>query len=73
MDIRSGETLAADATDTRMQALANPDGDPAPAAHAGPDDLPIRPVPQCRLLHQIRRMDDPEILQRVLAGLLTLP
>jgi hypothetical protein len=35
-------------------------------------DLPTRPVPDRQLVHKIRRLDDPEILQRVLAGLLNL-
>jgi len=39
---------------------------------AGAQDLPPRPVPDRQLVRKIRSMDDPEILQRVLAGLLNL-
>lgn len=36
------------------------------------DGLPTRPTPDPQLVRKIRRLDDPEILQRVLAGLLSL-
>jgi hypothetical protein len=36
------------------------------------NELPTRPVPGGQLARKIRRLDDPEILQRVLAGLLNL-
>jgi hypothetical protein len=36
------------------------------------EDLPSRPIPGRQLARKIRRLDDPEILQRVLAGLLNL-
>jgi hypothetical protein len=39
---------------------------------AGAEDLPARPVPDHQFVRKIRRLDDPEILQRVLAGLLNL-
>jgi hypothetical protein len=39
---------------------------------AGAQDLPSRPVPDRQLGRKIWSMDDPEILQRVLAGLLNL-
>lgn len=54
-------------------------GDAAGAAVAGAVDgagaekLPARPVPAGRPARRIRRLDDPEILQRVLAGLINLP
>ena len=35
-------------------------------------DLPTRPAPDRHLVRKIRRLDDPEILQRVLSGLLNL-
>jgi hypothetical protein len=35
-------------------------------------ELPVRPAPDSTLRRSIRRMDDPEILERVLAGLLDL-
>jgi hypothetical protein len=34
--------------------------------------LPTRPIPDRHVVRKIRRLDDPEILQRVLAGLLNL-
>jgi hypothetical protein len=37
------------------------------------EDLPTRPIPERQLMRKIRHLDDPEILQRVLAGLLNLP
>jgi len=43
-----------------------------PVHGAGGRDLPARPIPEGRLVRPIRRLDDPEILQRVLAGLLSL-
>ena len=39
---------------------------------ASAEDLPSRPIPGHQLVRTIRRLDDPEILQRVLAGLLNL-
>ncbi len=36
------------------------------------DQLPTRPVNSCVPMQRIRCMDDPEILQRVLEGLLNL-
>jgi hypothetical protein len=39
---------------------------------AGAQGLPPRPIPDRQLVRKIRSMDDPEILQRVLAGLLNL-
>jgi hypothetical protein len=39
---------------------------------AAGDDLPTRSAPQRTVVYRIRRMDDPEILERVLAGLLSL-
>ncbi|HXZ64151.1 MAG TPA: hypothetical protein VEH05_05415 [Streptosporangiaceae bacterium] len=36
------------------------------------DELPTRPVNNCVAMQRIRCMDDPEILQRVLDGLLNL-
>jgi hypothetical protein len=36
-------------------------------------ELPTRPVRDHQILRKVRRLDDPEILQRVLAGLLNLP
>lgn len=39
---------------------------------AGTEELPTRPAPVRQLARKIRRLDDPEILQRVLAGLLNL-
>jgi len=39
---------------------------------AGSEELPTRPTPGHQLARKIRRLDDPEILQRVLAGLLNL-
>lgn len=39
---------------------------------AGNEELPTRPAPDRQLVRKIRRLDDPEILQRVLAGLLNL-
>ena len=39
---------------------------------AGNEELPTRPAPVRQLARKIRRLDDPEILQRVLAGLLNL-
>jgi len=44
----------------------------APAANTTTEDMPARPVPDRELVRKVRRMDDPEILQRVLAGLLNL-
>jgi hypothetical protein len=38
----------------------------------GNEELPTRPAPDPQLVRKIRRLDDPEILQRVLAGLLNL-
>jgi hypothetical protein len=35
-------------------------------------DLPLRPVGHRYSVRQIRRLDDPEILQRVLEGLINL-
>lgn len=62
------------AVDEPVQPQAVVPGDePTPAVEADLEDLPARPVSHCRLVHKIRRMDDPEILARVLAGLLTLP
>lgn len=34
--------------------------------------LPLRPVPDFLVYRRVRYMDDPEILERVLAGLLEL-
>jgi hypothetical protein len=39
---------------------------------ASDQDLPARPVSNRQLVRKIRSMDDPEVLQRVLAGLLNL-
>ncbi len=38
----------------------------------GNEELPTRPARDRQVIHKIRRLDDPEILQRVLAGLLNL-
>ncbi len=46
----------------------------APAdGRAESGELPSRPAPDLPLRRKIRRMDDPEVLERVLAGLLELP
>jgi hypothetical protein len=74
VDFRSGEAVAEDAPEARRQAEEEDrDGATPPAAATGPADLPTRAGSSRRSPHKIRRMDDPEILQRVLAGLLTLP
>jgi len=39
----------------------------------GSGELPRRHVPDRQILRKIRRLDDLEILQRVLAGLVSLP
>ena len=60
--------------------MDNPAGMPLPnqadgmltESEAGDGELPLRHVPDRRVLRRIRRMDDPEILERVLAGLLNL-
>jgi hypothetical protein len=39
---------------------------------ASAPDLPTRPISDRQLIRKIRSMDDPEVLQRVLAGLLNL-
>jgi hypothetical protein len=39
---------------------------------ASAQDLPTRPISNRQLVRKIRSMDDPEVLQRVLAGLLNL-
>lgn len=44
----------------------------AERADACAEHLPSRPAPDRQLVRTIRRLDDPEILQRVLAGLLNL-
>jgi hypothetical protein len=36
-------------------------------------ELPVRPARDRQVLRKIRRLDDPEVLRRVLAGLLNLP
>jgi hypothetical protein len=36
------------------------------------EELPTRPTRDRQLVRKIRRLEDPEILQRVLAGLLNL-
>jgi len=62
----------------------NSEGDDATSSDAGEamvsdttngdsaEDLPTRPMPERQLVRKIRHLDDPEILQRVLAGLLNL-
>lgn len=35
-------------------------------------DLPARQAQQCLVIRRIRRMDDPEVLERVLAGLMQM-
>lgn len=73
MDIRSGGMVAGEAANALVQAHdEDPDGKPSLEADGGTGDLPTRSASRCRSLHKIRRMDDPEILERVLAGLLTL-
>jgi len=41
-------------------------------AESAPRDLPLRPVGHRRSVRQIRHLDDPEILERVLEGLINL-
>ena len=41
-------------------------------AEASAADLPRRRAPDCRVIQSVRRMDDPEILERILEGLLEL-
>jgi hypothetical protein len=73
VDILSGSAAADDTPETHARRAADVDEDCDPATDADLEDLPARPVSACRVMHKIRRMDDPEILERVLAGLLSLP
>jgi hypothetical protein len=74
VDIGSGGTVAGESAEACLQAPGDADGEPAiMASTEDAATLPARPVSQCRALQKIRRMDDPEILERVLAGLLSLP
>jgi hypothetical protein len=74
VNIRSGGTAAGDAPEARDRSAADVDDNLDCAVDADLEDLPgRRRVSPGRVVHQIRRMDDPEILERVLAGLLSLP
>jgi hypothetical protein len=52
---------------------ASDDADDAPVVTETDDgDLPLRRASESRVVCRVRRMDDPEILERVLSGLLNL-
>jgi hypothetical protein len=68
---------AADAEDDSLvhsadAAAASVDSSPSPDQNAQ-TELPTRAVSDLPPRRSIRRMDDPEVLERVLAGLLELP
>ena len=62
--------------DRAMTAACDADGQATgldPRLEAEDADLPRRPVSDSPPVRRLRRMDDPEVLERVLAGLLNLP
>jgi hypothetical protein len=65
-----GESEPGDAADVTADKA---DGEPAASGPGRtPGDLPLRPVSDHQPRQRIRRMDDPEILERVLEGLVNL-
>jgi hypothetical protein len=57
---------------THMSGSRHFDSVPIETTSACDEALPQRPVPERLLVPIVRRMDDPEILERVLSGLLDL-
>lgn len=59
--------------DQHQDTSASDQVDDVPAiTEADDDDLPLRRASERRVVCPVRRMDDPEILERVLSGLLNL-
>ena len=71
----NGGAIAEAVISGRLEPTSSDAGGAVVIATTSPEcdqDLPVRPIPARHLVRKIRPLDDPEILQRVLAGLLNL-